>query len=257
MAIDKDLAENCGTQARPQQIASWLHLAGFLLIGAGVVAFGVLAQHNSGGTTPAEAGQLARHSQAIPIYLGAIIMDWALLYYCWVGVHRSGGNLKQLSGEIAWSWESLLADVGIVVPFWLMWEGTAWAVHWILTSGGGLLGSGAAKTVDNLLPHSLTEVLLWVATSVTAGICEELAFRGYVQRQFHALTGSAAIAILLQGLIFGLFHSYQGTKNVVVICVLGLLYGALAEWRKNLRANIIAHGWYDIWEGWLKFLLWS
>ena len=73
----------------------------------------------------------------------------------------------------------------------------------------------------------------------------------------YALTGSVAIAILLQGLIFGLFHAYQGTKNVIVICLLGLLYGALAEWRKNLRANIIAHGWSDIWEGWLKFLLWS
>jgi hypothetical protein len=30
---------------RPRQIASWTHLVGFLLIGAGVVALGSLAQH--------------------------------------------------------------------------------------------------------------------------------------------------------------------------------------------------------------------
>jgi len=255
MPADKTLATEAGLRLRPQRIASWPHLAGFLMIGAGVVSFGILAQHNSGGGTPAGAGQLARHTLALPIYLSAIAMDWALLYYCWVGVHRSGGSLKQLSGEISWSWKSLAADLGIVVPFWLVWEGSAWAVHRILTLGHGLLGSSAAKTVDSLLPHTLTEVLLWVATSATAGICEELAFRGYVQRQFHALSGSPAIAILAQGLIFGLFHAYQGWKNVVVICTLGFLYGALAEWRENLRANIVAHAWSDVWEGWLKFVL--
>ncbi len=82
-----------------------------------------------------------------------------------------------------------------------------------------------------------------------------MAFRGYLQRQFHALTGNIAWAIVLQALVFGLFHGYQGWRNVVVISVLGVLYGALAAWRRNLRVNIIAHAWSDIWEGWLKFLV--
>ena len=41
--------------------------------------------------------------------------------------------------------------------------------------------------------------------------------------------------------MFGLFHFYQGWKNVIVISVPGVLFGALAAWRKNLRANIIVH----------------
>ena len=41
----------------------------------------------------------------------------------------------------------------------------------------------------------------------------------------------------------------------MVISVLGILYGLLALWRGNLRANIISHAWSDIWEGWLKFLI--
>jgi len=41
-----------------------------------------------------------------------------------------------------------------------------------------------------------------------------------------------------------------------VIVVLGILFGALAAWRRNLRANMIAHAWADVWEGWLKFLVW-
>jgi len=235
---------------RTPQIASWGHLLGFLVIGAGIVALGLLGQHaNTGATTRASTGQLARHSQAIHIYLVAILMDWALLYYCWVGVHRRGGNLRTLSGGHWTSWKSLTTDLGIAVPFWVLWEGAAYGVHW-------LLGPSSAKTVDSLLPQSLAEILIWIATSITAGVCEEMAFRGYLQRQLQAFTGSVELAALGQGLVFGLFHSYQGWKNVIVICVLGVLYGALAAWRRNLRANIIVHSWADIWSGWLKFVVW-
>lgn len=167
---------------KPLQIASWRHLVGFLLIGGGVVVLGLLAQHApTGAGAGASPNQLGRHSQAIHIYLVAIVMDWALLYYCWVGVHQRGGNLETLSGGRWTSWKSVAVDLGIALPFWVLWEGTAYSVHW-------LLGSSSAKTVDSLLPQSVLEVVLWIATSITAGICEEMAFRGYVQRQFQALT---------------------------------------------------------------------
>ncbi|MGA2569095.1 MAG: type II CAAX endopeptidase family protein [Terracidiphilus sp.] len=238
---------------RPAPIASWLHFAGFLAIMAGICAFGFYQQLAGGGSsTGAGSGQLASHSAALQIYFVAILMDWALLYFCWAGVHRHGGNLWDLSGGRWKSVRDVFADFTVVLPFWAVWEGTAYGVHWLL----GFLGSGAAaKTVESLLPKSLAEVLLWIATSITAGICEEMAFRGYLMRQFHALTGGVVWAVLAQALVFGIAHSYQGWRNVVVITVLGALYGALASWRKNLRANIISHAWSDIWEGWLKFAI--
>jgi len=67
------------------------------------------------------------------------------------------------------------------------------------------------------------------------------------------LTGSLAAGVVLQALIFGAGHAYQGFKQVVVISVLGLLYGALAAWRKNLRPGMIAHTVSDIVGG----LLWK
>jgi membrane protease YdiL (CAAX protease family) len=229
-------------------------LVGFLLIGAGVVVMGFLAQHAPAASHgAATAGQLASHSQAIPIYLGAIFMDWALLYYCWAGVHRFGGNLRTLSGERWASWKDVGIDAAIAVPFWVLWEGAAYGVSRLLAATGG---SDSAKTVDSLLPHSLLEVAIWIAASVTAGVCEEMAFRGFLQRQLHALGGNIGIAVVGQGMVFGLFHSYQGWRSVVVISVLGILYGALAAWRRNLRVNIVTHAFTDIWEGWLKFVVW-
>ncbi|MGA3370413.1 MAG: CPBP family intramembrane glutamic endopeptidase [Terracidiphilus sp.] len=245
--------EDSEARHRPTQIASWAHLAGFLLIGAGVVALGFLAQHAPSGSGGAAPGQLASHSKAIPIYLTAILMDWALLYYCWGGVHHRRGNLWALSGGRWKSWKDVAIDVGVAMPFWVFWTGTAYGVHWLLAATAG---PGSAKTVDSLLPQSLLEILVWIATSITAGICEEMAFRGYLQRQLHALSGNVVAAVLAQGLVFGLFHSYQGWTNVIVISVLGALYGALAAWRRNLRANMIVHAWGDVWEGWLKFVVW-
>lgn len=235
------------------QIASWGWLIGFFLIGAGVVVMGFLAQHaGSANSGRAAAGQLASHSQAIPIYLGAIFMDWALLYYCWAGAHRFGGSLWTLSGGRWTSWREVAVDAAIAVPFWVLWEVVAYGVWRLLAA---TMGSSSAKTVDSLLPHSLLEVVIWIATSITAGVCEEMAFRGFLQRQLHALSGNVAVAVAGQGVVFGLFHSYQGWRNVVVISVLGMLYGALAAWRRNLRVNMVTHAFGDIWEGWLKFIV--
>jgi membrane protease YdiL (CAAX protease family) len=239
------------TAGKPKQIAAWTHFVGFLLIGAAVAALGFHAQHAGGGSGgAAPAGQLAEHGKAIYMYLVAGLMDWALLYYCWAGVHHYGGNLGTLSGGRWTSWKGLAVDVAIAFPFWLLWEATAYAVQ-------RMLGPGHAKSVASLLPQSLLEILAWIALSITAGICEELAFRGYLQRQLHALSGSVVVAVLVQALVFGAGHGYQGWKQVVVISVLGVLYGALAAWRRNVRANVIAHAASDIWEGWLKTVIWT
>ena len=61
---------------------------------------------------------------------------------------------------------------------------------------------------------------------------------------------------MAQALVFGLAHGYQGWKAVIVISVLGALYGALAAWRGNLRAGMVAHAWSDIWGGWLETVVW-
>jgi membrane protease YdiL (CAAX protease family) len=106
-----------------------------------------------------------------------------------------------------------------------------------------------------MLPQSWIEVAMWILVSIVAGVTEELQSRGYLQQQLHALSGSIVFAVIAQGLVFGSGHSYQGWRQVIVISVLGILYGALAAWRRNLRANIIAHAWSDVWEGWLKMVV--
>jgi membrane protease YdiL (CAAX protease family) len=107
-------------------------------------------------------------------------MDWALLYYCWAGVHHREGTCKLFPAGAGRRGRALLWIVAIALPFWGLWEGAAFGVHW-------LLGPNNAKTVESLLPRSLLEILVWIGVSITAGVCEEMAFRGYLQKQFEAL----------------------------------------------------------------------
>jgi hypothetical protein len=95
-----------------------------------------------------------------------------------------------------------------------------------------------------LAPQGVLESVLWVALAITAGICEETIFRGYLQRQFVAWTHSAPVGVILSAALFGAGHVYQGARATVVIGVYGLMW-ILAEVRQNLRPGMITHAWHD------------
>jgi membrane protease YdiL (CAAX protease family) len=224
-------------------IAPWWHTLTILSIYL-VPSIVALAKHSAaaapGATSSPNHGALLRN------YLISIGLEWALAYWAWVGVHWRGGTLRDLTGGRWTSWRGVATEVAIAIPFWVVWEATAWLVHRIVDRI-------QTPTTPYQVPIGVLEISLWILLSISAGICEELVFRGYLQNQFRAATHSVIAAVVLQGLIFGLAHTYQGWKQVIVIAALGILYGALAAWRRNLRANMIAHAWSDVYEGWASY----
>ena len=109
-----------------------------------------------------------------------------------------------------------------------------------------VLGSAGWPSLEGMRPHNNLEIAVWIAGSLTAGICEETIFRGYLQQQFSAWAGRKTIGVCGQAVLFGVCHFYQGWKNMVLISVIGSIYGAFAVSRKGLRANMIAHAAMDI-----------
>lgn len=242
--------ENATASQTLKPIASWGHLVGFFVIQIGFLAIGLIDLGSAERAGDASTARLLAQypvTTLVALYLAMIPIECALLIYCLTGVRSRGGNLETLSGGRWTSWKDVFSDLSVALPFWLVLQGLSWIASRVL----------GPESVDSvgLLPHKLPEILAWIAVSITAGVCEELIYRGYLQQQLHALSRSLPVAILLQGLVFGLVHCYQGWKSTIVVCVIGILLGALAAWRKNLRANVIVHTWVDIWEGWLKFAI--
>lgn len=202
----------------------------------------VLAAAAAGALLRAEPAAVPSHRRAIPAYLLAMALDWSLYWYVWASARRSGTRLLDAIGA-RWPGRGPLAlDLAVAAPFWFLWEWTALLVH-------RLLGPSPNGAVAALLPQTALEIGIWMAVCLTAGFCEEAVFRGYLQTQFRVLTGSTAGAIALQSALFGLAHAYQGWKNVIVIAVLGVLYGVLAAWRGNVRSAMLSHAWSDVFSG--------
>jgi membrane protease YdiL (CAAX protease family) len=127
----------------------------------------------------------------------------------------------------------------LALGIWVLWQGISFL--WVRWSG-----TGHARSISPLMPHGIAEAVLWVLLSISAGISEEIVFRGYLQRQLTAFTGCTSLALFLQVAVFGIAHGYQGVRSCLAIAIYGSLFTLLALWRKSLRPGMIAHAWTDI-----------
>jgi membrane protease YdiL (CAAX protease family) len=236
--------ERAPGKTTPQPVASYRHSAIFL----GIVAVVMMAGYSAQQRRTAGGGLVDSHSGVIPLYISLAAMDWLLAFFVWRGIRRRGGTFRSLIQGRWANTRDVLRDFGLSAVFWGLLLAAGWGLDRLPAPEG-------AKSLDLLLPRSALEVGIWILTSASAGFCEEFVFRGYVQRQFLSLSGSTLVSVLGQGVIFGLMHAYQGWVPVVRIVVIGVLFGALAAWRKTLRVGMVAHTWQDLWAGWLSRVL--
>lgn len=199
-----------------------------------VVVLLVLLGFSTLGAYKASLPGIKTHSR-IPGYIVAMIMEWGLTGFIWYAAKRRGRRMRDLIGGRWASFTDFIRDFGIGNAFMLV---CGFGLTGVLTH---LLQAKTPPGVRNLLPQGLAEIVVYLLLAATAGFCEELIFRGYLQRQFTAWTHAASAGIVLQGIVFGAAHGYQGWKQMVTISVYGITFGLLAMWRRSLRPGMIAH----------------
>jgi membrane protease YdiL (CAAX protease family) len=188
------------------------------------------------------------HPNRVRFYAATLFYEWFLFVLVVAGVRRSGASVLIVLGEYWHSVRQVLRDIGIAAGFWIVTAMLLWIFGWLLRVAA--LGRNVS-----MLPHPGIELTLWIALSVSAGICEETIFRGYLQRQFMALTKSAPAGILLSAAAFGAAHAYQGFRMAILIGLYGAMFGILAYWRGSVRPGMIAHAWNDSLHGVLAALV--
>jgi membrane protease YdiL (CAAX protease family) len=98
-----------------------------------------------------------------------------------------------------------------------------------------------------LIPVTARERLFFAAVAVSAGICEEVVFRGWLLYVLHRLDGLNGTAlILLAAALFGLCHTYQGVTGVVGTTMAGVLLAALYVATGTLLVPIVLHCLIDL-----------
>ncbi|WP_420457552.1 type II CAAX prenyl endopeptidase Rce1 family protein [Rubrivirga sp.] len=89
-----------------------------------------------------------------------------------------------------------------------------------------------------LLGGELSTVFLFVALAITPAICEELLFRGYLQRQVERSWGTVA-SIVVVGVLFGLYH--LRLSQAVPLSLLGIYLGFVVWATGSLWAGVLVH----------------
>jgi membrane protease YdiL (CAAX protease family) len=173
------------------------------------------------------------HNQ-IARYVTAIAMEWLMLAFIWLGLRLRKQRMRILLGENWGGARQILRDLGIGVLFLI-------ASNIVLSLISHLLKAAPNAATLGLLPHTPVEIAVFSLLTVTAGFCEEMIFRGYLQHQFSVFFRSAAAGVVLQGIMFGASHGYQTPKFMLIILVYGVLFGLLAQSRRSLRPGMFAH----------------
>ncbi len=177
--------------------------------------------------------------------------EWALAGLAYWGIRLRKTPLRAILGERRRGRKGFFIDVAAAGLFWIFSLLVLAALAIILRL---FHLESAQKQISQLAPASLAEAALWIALSVSAGICEEFVFRGYLQQQFTRATGRVWVGVLVSALLFGTAHGYEGIAGMLMITVFGALFSVLAIKRGSLRAGMMAHGWHDSITG---LLLWA
>jgi len=206
-------------------IASWVHT---------LIVLAVLGTYAYFGKLRADHLRTAESVDRVRMYLRTMAFEWLMLGFVLLGLWLRKVPFRAVLGE---RWRSAGAfgrDLGLGLLF-LVFSLMISAVF--ISHGHG----SNDPAVRYLLPVTAAEKTLWILLSLTAGICEEAINRGYLQWQFRVLTRSAAVGIILQALVFGALHLYQGFVRTIPIAMLGVLLGILTHWRKTVRPGMITH----------------
>jgi len=226
------------TATLPAPVAPAWHTALFVVV---IVCFAALSAHSQ--------HQMVERRGRVTAYLLTMAWEYLLVGYVVWGARKNRVALREIVGGRWKSAEAILRDVGIAFGYWICAGAVLAALSFALGMTSPSQVAEAKKQLGDLLPHTGVELGIWIVLSATAGFCEEIVFRGYLLQQFRAATRSTAAAIVLQAVVFGIAHAYQGGRRIVPIAVYGALFGMLAAWRKSLRPGMIGHALQDSFGG--------
>lgn len=174
-------------------------------------------------------------------YVPLLLVNWGfLLYVCRIGRPRwAFSELAGLRAYTPFTPSRVVRDVAlaVVAAAALIGGELAWQLVF------GMTRNAAASA---MLPQTSLERAVWCAVAVSAGVSEELVYRGYLVAELERWTASPLAAVLGQALLFSLAHGQQGMGAMLRFFAYAAGLGALALARRSLVPGILAHVGVDL-----------
>lgn len=187
-----------------------------------------------------------RSIDRIRFYRHTMLLEWAFLAVlgtAWVTLGRPIEDLGFVSPGGSGFWIGLALLI-VMVGFLLhSWRSARTASD---TEKAGQ--TEYLRKIAHFLPQSVQELRSFVGVSITAGIVEEIVYRGFVLWylvQFMPLW----VAVIVSSVAFGLGHSYQGANGATRAGLVGFAFALFYVGTGSIWLPIVAHALLDILQG--------
>ena len=226
-----DFLLESGNMAFRRSVMTWISL-GFLILFYPGISLAFVED-------PANLADLLTETILLVTLIATIMFQWVMFLMLYVATFLEktglrGIGLKKIRGvDFAWAISFLLV-ANIILT------GLAWVLAQV--------GLPMPGELSLLIPQDPLGRVVWVLVSLTAGFCEETAFRGYLMTRIRILgkTKSWLIPTAVSALAFGICHAYQGIPGLIVITVYGVMFSLLYIRTGSLWPGIIAHSLQDV-----------
>ena len=220
----------------------------------------------------AEGAALAGAARVLAVLLAAYLVLGQPLVGAWSAARfrRDGDRLRRYRRTAVLEWSLVLLAVALVAlaPGLDLGDlGVRWprASAYTVVGTVGLVVSvvllaGLRRRVDQgvevvapgavhaLIPRTAGERRAFLGLAVTAGVCEEVLYRGLLLAVAAALLPSLGPVrlVLVAGLVFGLAHLYQGVPGMLTATVLGGSLAVLYLGSGSLLLPVLYHVLVDL-----------
>lgn len=190
-----------------------------------------LVSYQTGNESQVSRGVVIKDLSLL-VYLPTIVVQWLLFALIVLILKKNQEKLKEF-GWINFGRKNFLIGIGFLIFSNLFLVGLATLIH--------LFYPIQQKDLTFLLPKNLTDRIFWLVMSLTASVCEEVSFRGYLVNKLNTIFKNVWIASVISSLAFASAHFYQGWVGVVLTGTYGFLFCLLYLWRKSLVPGMTAH----------------
>lgn len=162
--------------------------------------------------------------------LSTIPLLCLILYFVW----RNGEPFRAIGLSFQHPLKEAAIGIALFVPLLFAMGLIGRVLRWV--------GLSVPQTAPAfLIPKGADQMTLALFLLVVVAFSEEVIFRGYLIHRFSHLFENQTTALLLSSALFALGHGYERSGGVVGVGILGLTFGAVYLWRKNLAAAMVMH----------------
>ena len=188
------------------------------------------------------------------LYRNILLPEWgftACVIALWAAQGRSWSALRLGAGT------PLRLGIGFAIA--ALFLGLVWAQRRALLARPERLELVRRKIehADALMPHTVGERRTFAAVAMTAGICEEFLFRGFVMWYFASWFAEGwvgvVLAVVITSVLFGFAHIYLGTQDVLTTGIGGVFFALVVLASGSLWPAMIIHAVVDLNSGDLGF----